>query len=322
MPTRPESLPHRPRPQPGELHAADADQPAQLGGRRLPRSSRGDPRPAAPDLERSPRAVAPAGKRAGGARHRRRRHGFGDPAEHAADDRSALRRADDRRGAEHHQHPPRCRHHRVHARALRRQGADHRHASSRRWSRQALAQMRRRPGRRCRSWSTWTTRCTTARRAPGRDRVRRLDRGRRSAAPGDAARATNGTRSASTTPPAPPAIRRAWWSTIAAPTSTRSTTSSAGICRVIPIYLWTLPMFHCNGWCFPWTIAAVAGTHVCLRRVEAKAILDAIREHKVSHYCGAPIVHSMLISAPRRTQAKASTTRSSAWWRARRRRPR
>ena len=65
-----------------------------------------------------------------------------------------------------------------------------------------------------------------------------------------------------------------------------------------PIYLWTLPMFHCNGWCFPWTIAAVAGTNVCLRRVEAKAILDAIREHRVSHYCGAPIVHSMLIAAP------------------------
>jgi len=65
-----------------------------------------------------------------------------------------------------------------------------------------------------------------------------------------------------------------------------------------PVYLWTLPMFHCNGWCFPWTIPAVAGTHVCLRRVEAKAILDAIREHKVSHYCGAPIVHSMLINAP------------------------
>ena len=65
-----------------------------------------------------------------------------------------------------------------------------------------------------------------------------------------------------------------------------------------PTYLWTLPMFHCNGWCFPWTIPAVAGTHVCLRRVEAKAILDAIREHKVSHYCVAPIVHSMLINAP------------------------
>ncbi len=65
-----------------------------------------------------------------------------------------------------------------------------------------------------------------------------------------------------------------------------------------PIYLWTLPMFHCNGWCFPWTIAAMAGTHVCLRKVEAQAIFDAIREHKVTHYCGAPIVHSLLISAP------------------------
>ncbi|MGE5144406.1 MAG: acyl-CoA synthetase [Acidobacteriota bacterium] len=64
------------------------------------------------------------------------------------------------------------------------------------------------------------------------------------------------------------------------------------------VYLWTLPMFHCNGWCFPWTMAANAGTNVCLRRVEAKAILDAIREHKVSHYCGAPIVHAMLINAP------------------------
>jgi fatty-acyl-CoA synthase len=66
-----------------------------------------------------------------------------------------------------------------------------------------------------------------------------------------------------------------------------------------PVYLWTLPMFHCNGWCFPWTIAAMAGTNVCLRKVEAQAVFDAIREHKVTHYCGAPIVHSMLISAPK-----------------------
>ena len=64
------------------------------------------------------------------------------------------------------------------------------------------------------------------------------------------------------------------------------------------VYLWTLPMFHCNGWCFPWTMAANAGTNVCLRKVEAKAVLDAIREHKVTHYCGAPIVHAMLINAP------------------------
>ena len=64
------------------------------------------------------------------------------------------------------------------------------------------------------------------------------------------------------------------------------------------VYLWTLPMFHCNGWCFTWTMAANAGTNVCLRRVEAKLVLDAIRTHKVTHYCGAPIVHAMLINAP------------------------
>jgi len=63
------------------------------------------------------------------------------------------------------------------------------------------------------------------------------------------------------------------------------------------VYLWTLPMFHCNGWCFPWTMAANAGTNVCLRRVEAKAIFDLIREHRVTHYCGAPIVHSTLMNA-------------------------
>ncbi len=64
-----------------------------------------------------------------------------------------------------------------------------------------------------------------------------------------------------------------------------------------PRYLWTLPMFHCNGWCFPWTVAMLGGTHVCLRRVEAKAILDAMREHRVDHYCAAPIVHNLLITA-------------------------
>jgi fatty-acyl-CoA synthase len=65
-----------------------------------------------------------------------------------------------------------------------------------------------------------------------------------------------------------------------------------------PIYLWTLPMFHCNGWCFPWTIAMQAGTHVCLRRVEAQPILNAIRTHHVDHYCAAPIVHSLIYNAP------------------------
>ncbi|MBL8397393.1 MAG: acyl-CoA synthetase [Candidatus Accumulibacter sp.] len=64
------------------------------------------------------------------------------------------------------------------------------------------------------------------------------------------------------------------------------------------IYLWTLPMFHCNGWCFVWTMAANAGTNVCLRRVDPKLIFDAIREHGVTHYCGAPIVHSLMANAP------------------------
>ena len=64
------------------------------------------------------------------------------------------------------------------------------------------------------------------------------------------------------------------------------------------VYLWTLPMFHCNGWCFAWTMAANAGINVCLRRVDPRLIFDAIREHGVTHYCGAPIVHSMLANAP------------------------
>ena len=65
-----------------------------------------------------------------------------------------------------------------------------------------------------------------------------------------------------------------------------------------PKYLWTLPMFHCNGWCFPWTVAMLGGTHICLRKVEAKAIFDAMRAHQADHYCAAPIVHNLLIAAP------------------------
>src|SRR5690348_7782331 len=64
-----------------------------------------------------------------------------------------------------------------------------------------------------------------------------------------------------------------------------------------PVYLWTLPMFHCNGWCFPWSITALAGTHVCLRRVEAAAIYDAIERHGVTHLCGAPVVMNLLLNA-------------------------
>ncbi|QWE16120.1 acyl-CoA synthetase [Polynucleobacter sp. AP-Nino-20-G2] len=65
-----------------------------------------------------------------------------------------------------------------------------------------------------------------------------------------------------------------------------------------PVYLWTLPMFHCNGWCFPWTVAARAGINVCLRRVDAQHIFAAIKDHGVTHYCAAPIVHNLLVNAP------------------------
>jgi 3-(methylthio)propionyl---CoA ligase len=74
------------------------------------------------------------------------------------------------------------------------------------------------------------------------------------------------------------------------------------------VYLWTLPMFHCNGWCFPWTVAALAGVNVCLRRVEAEKIFALIKKHRVTHYCGAPIVHTTLINAPAEMRSGISHT--------------
>ena len=64
-----------------------------------------------------------------------------------------------------------------------------------------------------------------------------------------------------------------------------------------PVYLWTLPMFHCNGWCFPWTLALVAGTSVCLRRASARTIFDALADHDVTHLCGAPVIMQFIIGA-------------------------
>jgi len=75
-----------------------------------------------------------------------------------------------------------------------------------------------------------------------------------------------------------------------------------------PVYLWTLPMFHCNGWCFPWTVAARAGVNVCLRKVDAPAIFDLIRAERVTHYCGAPIVQSLLVNAPEAMKAGIAHT--------------
>ena len=70
-----------------------------------------------------------------------------------------------------------------------------------------------------------------------------------------------------------------------------------------PRYLWTLPMFHCNGWCFPWTVAMLGGVHVCLRKIDAALILQAMADHRVDHYCAAPVVHNLLIQAPAQQQA-------------------
>ena len=70
-----------------------------------------------------------------------------------------------------------------------------------------------------------------------------------------------------------------------------------------PVYLWTLPMFHCNGWCFPWTVAMLGGTHICLRRIDAPSILSSIAKHKVDHYCAAPIVHNLILAAPEALRA-------------------
>ncbi|MDI9349176.1 MAG: AMP-binding protein [Candidatus Symbiobacter sp.] len=64
-----------------------------------------------------------------------------------------------------------------------------------------------------------------------------------------------------------------------------------------PVYLWTLPMFHCNGWCFPWTITLAAGTHVCLRRFNGQILLDHLRDERITHYCGAPILMNMVLEA-------------------------
>lgn len=75
-----------------------------------------------------------------------------------------------------------------------------------------------------------------------------------------------------------------------------------------PVYLWTLPMFHCNGWCFPWTLSALIGTHVCLREVRAEPIWAALSEHRVTYLCGAPIVMSLIVTAPQEVKRELEQT--------------
>ena len=122
-------------------------------------------------------------------------------------------------------------------------------------------------------------------------------------------RTTNGMRSRSTTRPARPAIPKGVvYHHRGAALMAYANTIHAGMGKHA-VYLWTLPMFHCNGWCFPWTLAVQAGTHVCLRWVRAKAMYDAIADHGVTHLCGAPIVMSTLINARRSRQARVSADR-------------
>ncbi|MBN9081577.1 MAG: acyl-CoA synthetase [Rhizobiales bacterium 62-17] len=78
-----------------------------------------------------------------------------------------------------------------------------------------------------------------------------------------------------------------------------------------PVYLWTLPMFHCNGWCYPWTIAAVAGVNVCLRKVEAPKIFELMARHGVTHMCGAPIVYNTLVNASDARKNEARSVKGS-----------
>ncbi|MDH7795568.1 MULTISPECIES: acyl-CoA synthetase [unclassified Beijerinckia] len=78
-----------------------------------------------------------------------------------------------------------------------------------------------------------------------------------------------------------------------------------------PVYLWTLPMFHCNGWCYPWTIAAVAGVNVCLRKVEAAKIFELMARHGVTHMCGAPIVYNTLVNASDARKGEARAVKGS-----------
>ena len=125
-------------------------------------------------------------------------------------------------------------------------------------------------------------------------------------------RATNGTPSRSTTPRAPPAIPRAWSITTAARYLLAIGNVLTGAMGQHPVYLWTLPMFHCNGWCFPWTLSVVAGTHVCLRAVRAKPMYDLIATHKVTHLCGAPIVMSTLAQRAGRGEEAAAARASSS----------
>ena len=205
----------------------------------------------------------------------------------------SLRRADGRRRAERAEHAARRARDCVHARVTARLACSSSIASSRGRAAAALASLESPPL----VIDVDDPEYVGPRRPHRRDRLRGAAGRGRPATPRGVGRPTSGTRSRSTTRRARPAIPRASSTAIAARISTRSCDILTWSMPRHAVYLWTLPMFHCNGWCFPWALAAVAGTNVCLRKVDAAAVVRADQ--------GAPR-HALLRRADRAQHAAAT----------------
>ena len=260
------ALRHRSRPQPGELPAADAADVSGARGRGVSRPHRDHPRPAAAQLSPSSTRARAGSPR----RWRKRGIGRGDTVSAMLANTPAMLECHygvpmTGARAQHDQHAARRRDHRVPARPRRGQGADHRPRILQGGEGGAGARQGEAAGHRLRRSGIYRRRRAARRRSNTRSSSRRAIR----TSPGRC-RTTNGTRSRSTTPPAPPAIPRAWSITTAA----RYLLAIGNVltCGMgqHPVYLWTLPMFHCNGWCFPWTIS-VGRRHACLPARGARA---------------------------------------------------
>ena len=266
------------------------------------------------------RALPPPGLGAGAARHRPRRHGRDHGAQRSGDARGALRGAGARRDPQSAQHPARRADDRVLPRARRGEGA-----ADRRRVRAGRARRR----SRCsagRSWSSTSTMPKVRARRPasrlgaidlrraarrGRPALRVAGPARRVGRAGAALHVGHDGRSQGRrlSPPRRVPQRAGQRARIRAR-------------RRQSVYLWTLPMFHCNGWTYTWAVTAAGGTHVCLRRVDPAPIFRAIAEHRVTHLCGAPVVLNLLVHAPEAVKAALRRIGSTSRPAARRRRRR
>ena len=214
------------------------------------------------------------------------------------DGRGALRGAGAQCGAQHAEHAPRPGAHRLAAEPLRSRRCCSPIASWRRRCARRLRILHDEHGRAVLVIDVCDSEFTGAGERLGAFEYESLLGARRAAAARSTARATSGTRSpisyTSGTTGDPKGVvthhRGAYLNAVC--------NAATWTMPHFPRYLWTLPMFHCNGWCFPWTVALLGGTHVCLRKVEAQAIFEAMRRERVDHYCAAPIVHNLLIAAP------------------------